>query len=453
MLASVGALQLTGCASYAPLPLKRAPELAASPTPLATAPSGPASLEDIDRLTLANNPDLRAARARRGVARAQLSEAGVLPNPQITLSYPFVVGGVDGVDAFNAGFSQDLKAIILRPAKIQAAASAVKEVDASLLWQEWQTVGKARLLFVDLLSGERLLKLIGRTRKLLQQRLDHAAAAIALGNGTVATLSPDLAALAEVQKLYDDLERQQLSRRHQLNALLGLAPDAQLVLSGAGDPRPLDVEQVRRSLDGLADRRPDLVALQYGYDAQDAKLRQAILAQFPSISIGIAGGRETDAIYTIGPHITFEVPIFDRNESAIAKERATREALHGEFTARLNAAAGEIKALLTEQQLVQRQIAGLGPRLSRAKAIAAQSEEGFRQNLIDERVYVETQLAVLSMDRQRLEQQQVLLEGRVTLATLTGAGLPRILVRHENGDSGVLGGLYRRLGWRAADEN
>ncbi len=360
-----------------------------------------------------------------------------------------MVSGVDAVSAFSAGLSQDLKALVLRPAKVEAATAAAAEINASLLWQEWQTVGKARLLFASLVSGERALKLMARNRKLIQDRLDHATAAVNQGNGTVATLAPDLTAVAELQKLHDDLERQQLARRHQLNALLGLSPDASVKLTpGTGIP-PLDMDAARRSLDDLADRRPDLVALQYGYQSQDAKLRQSILAQFPSVSIGIAGGRETDNVYTLGPHITFELPIFDRNEGAIAKENATRETLRAQFDARLTAAAGEIKALIAQQTLLQRQLASLEPRLRKAKAIAAQSETAFRQNLLDERTYVDTQVATLTMERQKIELEQALLEGRTSLATLTGAGLPRVDIGHPPTQTGGLDGLYAH-GWREA---
>ena len=151
-------------------------------------------------------------------------------------------------------------------------------------------------------------------------------------------------AVGDIEKSYDDLERLQLSRRHQLNALLGLAPDAPLPLAGASEIPHIDAQRVRRDLADLANRRPDLIALQYGYRSEDAKLRQAILSQFPNLTIGLAGGRDSSSIYSFGPQASFELPVFNRNEGAIALEQATREALNREFNARLTAAAGEIGA-------------------------------------------------------------------------------------------------------------
>jgi outer membrane protein TolC len=349
------------------------------------------------------------------------------------------VAGPNGTDAFSSGLAQDLKSILLRPTKREAAENAALEIDASLLWQEWQTIGKARLLFIDIISGDHGAKIIERTRKLLKERFDLTSAAINQGNAPLATLSPDLVAVGEVQKTYDDLERLQLSRRHQLNALLGLVPDAPLLLAGAVEAPHIDSSRIRADLAALADRRPDLVALQYGYRSEDAKLRQAVLSQFPNVSIGLAGGRDSNAIYSIGPQATFELPIFDRNEGAIARERATREELNLEFQARLTAAAGEVGALLSEQALLSRQLAAIEPRLKEARAIAANSETAFERGLLEERSYVDTQVAQFALEQEKVGLQQALLEGQVLMATLIGAGMPKIAIAPESPPVDVLG--------------
>jgi len=438
-LTAISILALSGCASYKPAPLERAPNLAASVSTLIQASGGPVTVQDLDRLVLANNPDLRAARAKAGIGRAQIIEADLLPNPQIAASYPFFAGGPSGVDSFSAGLSQDLKSILLRPAKREIAENAAAEIDAALLWQEWQTIGKARLLFVDIISSERAGKLIERTRKLLRERFDLTTAAANQGNATLAALAPDLVAAGDIQKSFDDLERTQLNRRHQLNALIGLAPDAPLRLAGADEAPRIDAARIRRDLGDLADRRPDLIALQYGYRSEDAKLRQAILSQFPNVTIGLTGGRDSSGIYSLGPQVSFDLPVFDHNEGAIARESATREELNREFNARLTAAIGEIGALLSEQALLARQLAALEPRLKQARSIAKQSEPAFKQGLLDERTYVDTQVAQSSLEQEKIALQQAMLEGQVTLATLTGAGMPRITIEPEAPPADVLG--------------
>jgi outer membrane protein TolC len=413
---------LCGCESYTarPLTLTAVPQ-----NPPELQKGGRLSFRDLDRLVLEHNPDLRAARARLGISRAQLLQAGALPNPHFGVSAPFFVGGGEGVNGYGLGLSQDLKSLVLRPAKIEAAANAAAEIDAALCWREWQTIGTARRLFVALALGERAQSLFSRTRKLVEARFARASEAVNQGNAPSALLSPDLRAAAEVQKLENDLQRAQLARRHQLNALLGRAPDAPLSPVGATAPT-LNAAHVRAKLQTLAERRPDLIALRYGYQSQDARLRQALLAQFPNVTFGLAGGRDNNGLFTIGPQATLELPIFDRNEAAIARERATREALRLEFDARLAATTGEISALLSEQALAERQLAGLKGRLSAARAFAAQADAAHAKNLLDDRSWQETQLTLFMLERQELELEQALLEGQAALATLVGDGLPPI---------------------------
>src|SRR5678809_84898 len=52
--------------------------------PLEINPQSPLSPEQVAVLSVIVNPDLRAERNRRAVAQAQLLQAGLLPNPQLS---------------------------------------------------------------------------------------------------------------------------------------------------------------------------------------------------------------------------------------------------------------------------------------------------------------------------------------------------------------------------------
>lgn len=425
------AMTLGGCVGYERAPLARAPRLVPTAAVLTGGSTRVVDIATLDRLVLRNNPDLVAARARLGVGEAQILQAGVLPNPQFTGSYPFYIAGPGGSDGFGLGLAQDIRSIILRPTKREVATNAAAAVHASLLWQEYQTIGKARLLYVDIVMGEQAAKNIARNRKLLKARFESTNASINQGNAPLSTLSPDLVASSDIAKAADDLDRVQLGRRHQLAALLGLAPDAPLKLAADLKVPSLAAPRVRHDLASIADQRPDLIALQYGYRSQDARLRQAVLSQFPNLVVSLFGGRDTNAIYSVTPQASIELPIFDRNEGNIAIERATRIELQREFDARVTAATGEVGALLSEQALLQKQLAALEPRLREARLIADKTEAAFKEGNFDERAYVDIELAVLTQEQQKIGLRQALLEGQVALATLTGAGLPSVTIDAE----------------------
>lgn len=420
---------LAGCSSYDRLPLDRRPPLRPALSDLAhpglVLPAR-LSVADVALLAVENNPDLRAARTQLGVARAQVLQAGILPNPVISSSYSPVLSGPGTTAAWSAGLSTDLKALVTLSARRAAARAAAAEVNASLLWQEWQVIGKARLLAVDLVEGDRLARLLGQSRDLFAARFATTRRAVQEGNADLTTLSPDLTALGDTRRLIDDLERQQQTRWHQLAALLGLEPGVSIPLSDRLDLPPIDPAEVERMLPTLADRRPDLVALQLGYEAQDEKLWAAILGQFPVLNVGFTGGSDNTNVHTLGPQITMDLPIFDRNQGNVAIAQATRRQLHAEFTARLAAGTGEIRALLADMALVRRQLRGEQGQLAETRRVASSADTAFRSGNLTELVYVDLVTARINKEIQVLSLRQALLDQQVALETLVGAGMPAL---------------------------
>ena len=65
-----------------------------------------------------------------------------------------------------------------------SARASAEQVDAQILWQEWQVIGQARLLAVDIIEAERVLALLARNRDLLAARYNKSQQAVAAGNET-----------------------------------------------------------------------------------------------------------------------------------------------------------------------------------------------------------------------------------------------------------------------------
>jgi outer membrane protein TolC len=422
-------LALAACAQYQPLAL---PSHAAHVSSLSDlrqdgqARTAPLTINEVATLALQNNPDLLAARAQHGVAQAQLLQAGLPPNPQLVAAVLPLVAGPGVTKAWNAALSYDIKSLITLSARRRAARDTAQQVDAQLLWQEWQVVGQARLLAVDVIEGERSLGLLRRSRDLLAERERRSRSALAAGNATLSSVAPDVAAFQATQTQVNDLERQQLARRHQLNALLGLAPDVPVPLTSTPDLPSFDPGAAERALPTLAVRRPDLVALQLGYRAQDAKLRAAILAQFPNLTFGVAGGSDNSNVRNIGPQIGLELPIFDRNQGNVAIEQATRQQLHDEYAARLAGADGQVRAMLTEIGLLRRQLSLSRRDLASTARAAREATAALGAANLDERSYVDLVSARYAKEQEVVALEQAVLEQEIAIATLIGAGMPPV---------------------------
>jgi len=419
----------SACATYRPLPLDTTVIGKPDPGRLQHAGNLPDRLgvDDIERLALTNNPDLMAARAARGLARAQVQLAGILPNPSISGNYQEVLNVAGLYAPVTAALTQDLKSVVTLSAKRHAAQQAAQATDAGIAWEEWQIIGKARLSAIDLIEGDRQLALLRQNAALWKDHVERTRAALAQGDTTLVTLAPDLAAASDAQKAADDFERQQQTRRRDLKALLGLAPTAPLRLVDSVTPAPLDAAAVRAALPGLADHRPDLVALQLGYAAQEQAVRAAILAQFPVLSIGPSYASDPGNVRSLGPQLTLDLPLFDRNQGNIARERATRAQLHAEFEARLLAAQSAVAALLADRELLQRQLVARQAVLAEVEPTAQRAQSAWERRDIDERTYVELVTTANAKHQEVLALELTVLEQQVAIATLAGIGMPPML--------------------------
>jgi hypothetical protein len=95
-----------------------------------------------------------------------------------------------------------------------ARRARTRKTDLNLLWQEWQVVAQARQRFVALTLQRRLMHVLRQSRALLVDR----------GLLTLDVVTPHLVALQDVSRQINDLERLTSQRRHDLHALLGVAP-------------------------------------------------------------------------------------------------------------------------------------------------------------------------------------------------------------------------------------
>ncbi len=433
-------LMLSSCVSYQTRPLNTRPTLLnevphvimnAGQMPLPELASHPFNPDDgldmteVAMLAVTNNPDLKVARDERGIAQAELMAAEVLPNPQLTagMDYP-TNGGPGTVNAFNAGLSYDIVALLTRNALINSSRANSLKLNLAVLWQEWQIVQQARLLFVSSIEEQKMIRELTAYRELVAVKYQRARQALQEGDLTIDVVSADLTALQDANTSINDLEREMCKTRHDLNTLLDLSPDIRLNLAGKVDLPMPDQAMVEALLEQLPDRRPDLLALQAGYKSQEERLRKAVLEQFPALSIGVTRARDTSGIYTSGIGITLSLPIFDRNQGPIAIEKATRKRLYDEYQARLNSAYGEAKSLLSQSNQVNRQYKDVIAVLPGMERTAASAQAALDAGNLDITTYTDLQAALLKKRLEAIALERTLLEQRIALRTLLGADLP-----------------------------
>ena len=426
---------IAGCATYSPSPLgngrgsrevaKLSVAAASMPTRDLAAhtfdPSNGLDVTETAMLAVANNPYLRVQRDALGVARAQAFAAGLLPDPQLSLARDRPTSVQPGLtSAFNIGLSYDVGALLLRSSNLRAAHRVNDQVRLDLLWAEWQTVAQARLLFGEVLSTRAQQQVLSREVAALEPIDRQVQRALAAGNLTFNGASAGLNALADVRRQLAQTTRQRIQAEHDLRLLLGLAPQVPLDLVGPVyrvSPTPAQVQQ---ALALLPRRRPDLLALQAGYAAQEARLRGAIIAQFPAISIGLTRARDTAGVYSSGLNLGITLPLFNRNRGNIAIEKASRQQLHDDYDARLLAARGDMVKLQQDLASLHTQIGALQAHVQQLDAARQAGERAWRANLLDWPTYLTLRGSALAADLELVTLRQEQARQAIALDTLLG---------------------------------
>ncbi len=429
---------VSACATYHPKPLPETPNLASQaylevPVKQLVVPGwqahpfNPANGLDItETVTLAvlNNPGLKAKRLQAGVADAQLLQAGLLPNPQLSSCFLTPITGPPlAYNAYTFGLTEDLSALVSRGAALAAARANQAKVNLNILWQEWQVEQKARQLFIAARAQAHLDQLLQTQHRLNARHYRRDRNALHHGNLTLSTTSADLVALVNANTQLRQLQRQRNQTWHALDGLLGLQPSIKPKLTGPLHLRPFSKAQFTAALAQLPHRRPDLLALEAGYESQEDTVRKAILQQFPTLSIGPAGERDNGLIGSIGFNINLSLPLFNHNQGHIAIARATRAVLRATYQARLDSAVNTAHKMWREVRIQHRQLTQLDARLPQLEATTDAAQRSFAQGNMSAGTYINLRLSLLSKKVEAIRLISTLQQAQAALETLLGMTL------------------------------
>lgn len=440
LLPLLGTALLASCSTYHALPLNDRPTQPASVRdirvdtgqlafPVLKAhrfdPSDGLDMDEVAILAVINNPDLKLARDDAGVSRAQSFAAHLLPDPQFNLTRDYPKGGPPGTtSAYNAGLAYDINTLVTHGTGVTAAKAEEHKTDLNLLWQEWQVVAQARVLFSQIVSQEHELIWLARNRDLLAKRYRQSEQALADGDITADSANASLAAWQDAARQVNDLQRQDLKARQDLNALLGLAPEVKLTLVDSERLAAPGTAAVSVALHDLPARRPDLLALKAGYAAEDARYRQAILAQFPPLNVGLTQARDTAGLLTRGFTLNMVLPLLNGNRGNIRIEEATRKRLHDEYEQRLVTARNEVERLVSDNQLIAAQLDTAQLAQAALDKAADYAFQALAAGGLDWPGYAAFESARIAKHVEVANLRQSLLEGQIALLTLLGGEFP-----------------------------
>ena len=296
-----------------------------------TAPPRPAlTLADLERMALENNPTLPQALSGIEAARGRATQAGLLPNP--TVGYtgseisggPTIRGGEHGLfveQTIPLGGKLGLSRQIFNREATQA--EAFRDV------QRQRILTDVRILYYEALAAERRVDV---RQRLAALGAEAVTVTRQLFNTGAADRPDVLTSEIEARQLHVALETAQNDRYrvwHRLAALLGDASLAPRPLDGSIDAPVPELQREAVVQDILA-QSPELKATRAAIERSQAALLRARREPVPDLILRGSGQYNRELLETngrpvgweAGVEVGFTIPLFNRNQGAVAESRA-----------------------------------------------------------------------------------------------------------------------------------
>jgi cobalt-zinc-cadmium efflux system outer membrane protein len=268
-------------------------------------------------IALWNNAAFQELLADLGIARGDLIQAGLLPNPEFVYFWPV------HERSFKYLFDFPIEALWLRPVRVRSARQEAERVSERLTQAGLDLMRDVRQAYADVVLAREQIRVAGEGVKLRGQLAAFAEKRLKAGD-----ISAQEAATARIDALQAEQDAARIEfelpvQEERLRNLMGLGP--------LRTPLPLDPEPAPpcRSFDadGLMreamETRPDAIASAEAVRAAEARLAFAKLGWVRLLGIGDATSGPRN--HTLGPGVRFTVPLFNRNQGGIAKAEAELE--------------------------------------------------------------------------------------------------------------------------------
>ena len=308
---------------------------ATAPSPV-KAPAG-LTLEELERMALANNPTLKQASAAIAAAAGRAKQAGLYPNPTVSAvgseisRGPVIRGGEIG-----GGFQQRIVMGSKLGLSRQAGEQERLAAEQTFQGQQQRVLNAVRTLYYQAVGDQRLVQVRGRLAGLAREVVRISSE---MGNVGQADRPDQLFAEIEAERLDLGLEtaRNSLERTwRQITAVVNNPSLRPTLLEGNLEEVPkLDAEQ---ALERIYAESPELRTAQVNVARSELELKRAKREPIPDILVsgGVRYNRELLEVEPggtlrrpVGPEgyfdIGIQIPIFNRNQGAVAAAKAETE--------------------------------------------------------------------------------------------------------------------------------
>src|SRR3990172_2982593 len=299
--------------------------------------------DDAVRIALVNNKTLQSTFEEIGIARADLVQAGLFSNPNLSavFRFPFGGGGAD-IEAVMPFRISDLWQIPLRK---KVASARIESTMLKVSEEILNTVAETRHTHNEYIALSRVKDETEKMKRQMEELRNHLMYRQKFG------LTKDIdiyMADAEVLELEEELsriEKELQISRIRLNRLLGLSPeqfDYEVIGDLTEEFKPLPDLEIM--LTHAFSSRPDIQISKVKVEGSRHILALERKRIFANVESGIAYARDPEGTDFMGPEIEIQLPIFDQNQAQVARAEYRLRQAEKELQATMGLVREEISA-------------------------------------------------------------------------------------------------------------
>lgn len=334
------------------------------------------SMEDSIRIALLNNKKLQAAFEEIGIAKADLVQAGLLANPDLSLLFRFPFGG--GKTGIEAGGLLNISDLWQIPVKKKVAASRLEVVINQIFERILDVVKEVKTAYIDYASLSLIRDEIERMKDTIEEWKDHLIYRERFGFTRAIDIYFAEAILTNMEIDFSKTESELIMARYRLNRIMGLRDNQWEIDQNL---KFLEVVPSLPSLDSLISdalkKRPDLQMKR----AQVEEARRILSLErsriFNNVRAGIAYEKGVDGEETIGPELGIQIPLFDQNQARIVRAEFRLRQAEKDLEARIDEVREDISTSFERLSFLRQQINLLKEKIIPAREAAVAYAEKY----------------------------------------------------------------------------
>lgn len=359
---------------------------AANPRPVdgpADEPNGVLTLEDAIEAVLARNPDLAAGAFELKAADARITQAGLRPNPELSLELENFAGSgalqdTDGLES-TLSLSQVIELGGKRRLRTDVASMDREMLSVERQAQQLDVLAEVARRFIALVAAQDRVALAKTTTEIAQRTLDVIAVRVRAARSPEAERSRASIALTRARVEEQQAEGELRTARNAIAALWG--GQGATFTEASGDLLTLEPVIPLETVLSELERNPDFLRFASEARLRDAELRLARAQARPNIVFGIGMRRfeeSKDSALVAG--FSIPLPLSDRNQGEIREAEMRRAQTDARQRAALARAHATVYGLYQELTATRTRVETLrGSALPEAQQALQQTQYGYER--------------------------------------------------------------------------